>query len=117
MQEPQPLCIHLSIEKIDSRQVAARPSKAGDQTELDRVFADAEDDWDRRGCSFSRLRSKVASGCGNNSHVTTNEVGHKRWQLIELALQPMIFHRHVLALDVADFVEALTEGIAVGSNG
>src|SRR5262249_20517198 len=37
------------------------------------------------------------------------EVGHENRQAIELARQPMVLHRHVLALDVAGFVEALAE--------
>src|SRR5262245_56701465 len=37
------------------------------------------------------------------------EVGHQNRQAIELARQPMVLHRHVLALDVAGFVEALAE--------
>src|SRR6516165_9671904 len=58
--------------------------------------------------SFGGDRSKVAGG-GDNSHTTTREVGHQSRQAIELALQPMVLHRHVLALDVAGFVEALAE--------
>src|SRR6516165_6997132 len=58
--------------------------------------------------SFGGDRSKVAGG-GDNSHTTANEVRHQSRQAIELALQPMVLHRHVLALDVAGFVEALAE--------
>jgi hypothetical protein len=43
--------------------------------------------------------------------------GIDRRQAVELTLQPMIFNRHVLALDVAGFIEALTERIAPGNNG
>ena len=46
-------------EKIDAGRIAARPGKAGDQTKLDRVFADAEDDRDRCGRSFGRLAAAV----------------------------------------------------------
>src|SRR5262249_51616333 len=46
-----------------------------------------------------------------------HEVGHERRQVVELALQPMVLHRHVLSLDVAGFVEALTERIPPGSCG
>src|SRR5262249_19716694 len=38
-----------------------------------------------------------------------DEVGHNRWQTIELAVQQMVLHRHVLALDVAGIVEALAK--------
>src|SRR5262249_41365668 len=53
--------------------------------------------------------SKIAGGCDDDGHTTTREVGHESRQAIELALQPMVLHRHVLALDVAGFVEALAE--------
>ena len=46
---------------------------------------------------------------GDDGRTTTREVGHESRQAIELALQPMVLHRHVLALDVAGFVEALAE--------
>ncbi|MFZ2142149.1 MAG: hypothetical protein WAV78_35325 [Xanthobacteraceae bacterium] len=46
---------------------------------------------------------------GDNGHVAADEIGHERWQSIVLALQPVVLHRHVLNLDVAGFVEALTE--------
>ena len=96
-------------EKIDPGQVSARPGKASDEAKLDRVFADAEDDRDRRGRSFGRKRSRVAGWRGDNGHATADEVGHERRKAIELALQPMVLHRHVLALDVAGFVEAFAE--------
>ena len=109
VQKCQPLRIQLSREKIDPRQVSARPGEAGDETELDRVFADAEDDRDRRGRSFGRKRSRVAGWRGDNGHATTHEFSHERRKAIELALQPVVLHRYVLALEVAGFVEALAE--------
>ena len=109
MQKRQPLRSQLTREKIDPRQVSARPGEAGDKTKLDRVFADAEDDRDRRGRSFGHLRSIVAGWRGDNGHATAHEVSHERRKAIELALQPVVLHRYVLALDVAGFVEALAE--------
>ena len=58
-QEFQPLCGQLATEKIDPCQVAARPGEAGDKTKPDRVFADDEDDGDRRGCRLGRERRNV----------------------------------------------------------
>ena len=58
-QEFQPLCRQLSPEKIDPRQVAARPGEAGDKTKPDRVFGDGEDDGDRRGCRLGRETPKA----------------------------------------------------------
>jgi hypothetical protein len=109
MQEPEPLGPTFKGKNIEARRVAAWPGETGNKTELHRVFADAEHDRDRRSRSFSRKRSKGVGRCYDDSHATTHEVGHERWQAIELALQPMVLHRHVLTLDVARFVEALAE--------
>ena len=109
MQKPQPLGRDIREEKIDAGRVAAGLGKTGDKTHLDRVCADAEDDRNCRGRSFGRKRSRIAAGRGDNGHVAADEIGHERWQSIVLALQPVVLHRHVLTLDVAGFVEALTE--------
>src|SRR5262249_59734868 len=99
----------LGGEKIDPRQVSSRLGETGDQTKLDRVVANAEDDRDRCGRSFGRLSSSGHAGRCNDGYATVDEVSHQRWQAIVLALQPMVLHHHVLALDVAGFVEALTQ--------
>src|SRR6516165_5968756 len=109
VQKCQPLRTQLSCEKIDAGQVSARPGEAGDETELDGVFADAEDDRDRRGRSFGGKRSSVAGWRGDNGDTTTHEVSHERRKAIELALKPVVLHRYVLALDIAGFVKALSE--------
>ena len=109
VQKCQSLRTQLSCEKIDAGQVSPRPGEADDETELDGVLADAEDDRDRRGRSFGSKRSSVAGWRGDNGHATTHEFSHERRQAIELALQPVVLHRHVLALEVAGFVEALAE--------
>ena len=54
MQETQPLCYHLHVEKIDAGRIAARPCEASDKTKPDRVFGDNEDDRDRSGCCLGR---------------------------------------------------------------
>jgi hypothetical protein len=108
VQEPQPLGHDFRGEKIDAGRVAARPGKTGDETQLDRVFGDDEDDWDRRGRSFCRLRRGWAER-GDYRHLTPHEIGHERRHAIVLALEPMVFDHHVLALDVAGFVETFTE--------
>ena len=108
MQEPQPLGHHLRVEKIDAGRVAARPGETGDKTQLDRVFADAEDDRDRRCCSFGRERGRVA-GRGDHGHPAADQISHQCRQAIVLALQPVVLDRHVLAVDVAGFVEAFAE--------
>jgi len=47
---------------------------------------------------------------GDNGHAPAHEVSHEHRKTIELALQPLVLHRHVLApFEVAGFVEALAE--------
>jgi len=86
MQEPQPLGVHLTAEEIGTGRVAARPGEAGDKTKLDRVFADAEDDRDRRCCSFGHDRTWRVAGCGDNGHLSANQISQQRRQVIVLAL-------------------------------
>src|SRR5262249_16388946 len=62
-----------------------------------------------RGRSFGRQCGKMVAGRGDHGHATADEVGHERRQAIVLTRQPVIFDHHVLALDGAGFVEALTE--------
>ena len=108
VQESQPLGHDLQEEKIDAGRVAARPGEAGDKTKLDRVFADTEDDRDRRGRGFGRDRSG-AHGRGDHGHTTADQVSHQRRQAIVLALQPVVLDRHVLALDIAGFAKSFAE--------
>ena len=97
------------IEKIDTCQVAARPGEAGDETKPDRVFADGEDDGDRRGCRLGRQRRIGTSGRGDHGDLSANQFGRQRRQSIDLILGPAVFDRHVLALDIAGVFEALAE--------
>jgi hypothetical protein len=73
------------------------------------AFADAKDDRDGRGRSFGYLGSKVAGWGGDDGHAPTHKVSHDRRKTIELALEPVVLDRHVLALGVAGFVETLAE--------
>jgi hypothetical protein len=109
MQEPQPLGRHLLDEKVDAGRVAARPGEAGDQTKPNRVIADTKDDWDRSCCNFGRERSGRASRRGDYGHLSADQIGHQCRQAVVWALQPVVLDRHVLAVDVAGFVEAFAE--------
>jgi hypothetical protein len=72
-QEFQPLCAQLANEKIDPRQVAAGLGKAGHKTESYRVFADGEDDRDRRGCRLGCERHSGASARGDHRDPSANQ--------------------------------------------
>src|SRR6266540_3891189 len=65
MQQFQLLGHQFPIEKIDSRQVAARPGEVCDKTEPDRVFGNDEEDRNRRGC---RLCSKDGGSIPTSLH-------------------------------------------------
>ena len=85
MQSLQPLRRYLWLRK-DACGVAARPGQAGDKTKPDRVFADTEDDRDRRRRCLGRERGHVP-GRGDHGHPATNEIGHQRRQAIVLGFQ------------------------------
>src|SRR5262249_2606304 len=109
MQEPQPFGANFTEEKIEPGRIAARPGKIRDETYSRWVFGDAEDDWDRRGRSFGRKRSRGVAGRGYNGHTAADELGHQRGQAAVLALEPMVLDCHVLTLDIAGFTEGAAE--------
>src|SRR6516165_11125034 len=117
MEEPQALGRNFSGEKIDPGRVAARLGKAGDETKFDGVVADAEDDRDRCGRSLGRLSNGGLAGCSDNGYAPADEVSHERRQAIVSALQPVVFDHHVLALDVAGFVEGFAERSRIAPRG
>jgi hypothetical protein len=49
------------------------------------------------------------AGRGDDGHSTADQVSHQRRQTIVLALQPMVFNRHVLTIDVTGFAKALSK--------
>ena len=51
----------------------------------------------------------LVHGPADYGHLSANQIGHQRRQAIVLALQPVVLDRHVLAFDVAGFVEAFAE--------
>jgi len=108
-QELQPFCAQLSIEEIDTCQVATWPSEAGDQTKPDRVFGDKEDHGDYRSCGLRGQRRHGASERSDHGNLPPDQFGRQRGQPIELIVSPAVFDRHVLALDVAGVLQALTK--------
>src|SRR5262245_20050521 len=108
-QEFQSLLGQLDNKKVDPCQVAARPGEAGHKTELNRVFADDESDWDRCGGRLGRKRHSDASARGDYRDLSANQFGSQHREPIELILGPAVYDRHVLALDVAGVLQALAE--------
>jgi hypothetical protein len=121
-QELQPLCDHFTAENIDSRRIATWAREAGDKTKLDRIFGDREYDRDGRRCRLARKRGRVAAGRDDDGHLAGDQLGRHLRQPMVLPFGPAVRDRHVLALGVADLLEALaksaqTVGIDVGRCG
>ena len=62
MQQVEPLCRQLTTEKVDPRQVAARPGEAGNKTEPDRVLGGSERHEIGLGCDVAKLDSNRIGG-------------------------------------------------------
>src|SRR5262249_38825308 len=99
MQQFQLLREYLQVQLSYARDVAARPVKAGDEPELDRVAARFEDDRNfcgrRLGCEGWRR-----GGRGNHGHLTMNQIGRHRGQPIKATLRPAVLDRHVAAINI-----------------
>src|SRR5215475_3463461 len=111
-------CHQVSGEEVDTSGIAARSIEARHQTELDRVTAHAEHDWDRRSRSLGRLCGGGRARRDNHAQRTANEIGRKLRQSIVSAFRPAVFERHVLTVDVTGLSESLPErGHIVGPFG
>src|SRR6516165_7723697 len=109
MQKLQPLCRQLNYEKIDSCQVAAWPRETGNKTQFDRVLAGDENDRDGRGCCLGRQYRVVAAHRGDHGDLSPHQFRRQPGQPIDLIVGPAILDRYVLTLDIACFLQALTE--------
>ena len=49
------------------------------------------------------------AGSGDHGHLAADQIGHHCRQLIEVAFEPMVLDRHVLAFDIAGLAEAFAE--------
>src|SRR5262249_53341995 len=108
MQEPKLLCPKFRRDEADTGDVAARPVEAGDEAVPDWVAAGCEDDRYRRGCGLGcNCRQGVVRS--DHCHLTAYQIGCELGQSIVLVLRPAILDRHILALAVVAFADALPE--------
>src|SRR5262245_280422 len=108
MQEPKLLCPKLRGDEADTCDIASRAVEARDKVVRDWVAAGYEDNWYRRGCGLGcNCRRGVVRS--DHCHVTAYQIGCEVGQSIVLLLRPAVFDRHVLALDIASFADALRE--------
>src|SRR5262245_26374622 len=97
-----------AVNSVFRRLTPVRPREAGDKTVLDRVVRHAEHDGDRRRCILGRKCCGEASGCDDHRDLPANKLGRKVGESLHL-LGPAVVDRHVLALDIAGFFEALAK--------
>ena len=76
MQHPEQLGRQRGSGKDDTRDIAARPIDACDQTNSGRVGSDDEYDRRRRGCGFACLRRRNA-GPYDNGDLPAHEIGRQ----------------------------------------
>jgi hypothetical protein len=97
---------HLALQKGDAGEVRAGPVEAGDETRCDRVTAGEKDDGNGRGRCLGRARYGNGGGY-DHGDAAADEIGGEGRQSIQLVLRITILDRHVPALDVAGFFQAL----------
>jgi hypothetical protein len=76
VQHPEQLGHQRDNGKDDTRDIAARPVDACDQTSSDRVGSDDEYDRRRRGCGFACLRRRNA-GPNDRGDLPAHEIGRQ----------------------------------------
>ena len=96
-QQFKPLGSQLGVENAKAGQIAARPRETADQPVID---------WVRANC---RERRTVAAAGRDHVDFAANEVGGQNEQPLNMTLRPAIFGRHVLAFDVAGFLQSMSE--------
>jgi hypothetical protein len=91
-----------------ARDIRARPVKAGDKTQYDRVTASTKNNGYGRGRC---LRHDRCTGAGSYDYrdAAADEIGCEYRQPIVLVLRKSILDHHVLALDIAGFLQTLED--------
>ena len=103
-----PSCFAARSDKVHAGCVAIRPSKAGNETKLDRIVDHAEDDGNGRGRGLS-YQCRRGGACYDHSHLAAHQLrGHRR-QTIVSTFGPAIFDRDIASLDVAGPGQTLAE--------
>lgn len=108
MEQLQPPRRYLRIGLGHTREVSARPVRAGDKANLYRVSASFENNRDGRCRRLCRKRSR-RTGCGNYRDLTFHQVGRQRSQPVILAIRPTLFNRYVAAHKITSFTQTFEE--------
>src|SRR5258708_39631830 len=104
----KPLCSEITEVDVYAGGVAAWPTQAVDQSNPDRVGGGGKYNRNRWGRRLGGQRRRSARR-GHHGHSTINQIGCQHPQSVILAVCPAILDCHVLAFDVAGFVQAAME--------
>src|SRR5262249_47029333 len=107
VQQLQSLPIRFRTQRGHACEVTARSVQAGYETDLNRIGAGHKNNGDRGGFSLGRYRRLAVRD--NHAHLTTNQIGCQCRQSIAVPFRPAVFDRHVAALDIAGFRQALAK--------
>ena len=93
---------------MDAGDIATRTIEASNKTILDRIATYAEDNGN--GCcrGFGRNCRWGATGCGDDCHLTADEIGCQFPQSV-IRNGPTEFNRDILIFDKTGFVQALAK--------
>src|SRR5262249_32737270 len=95
--------------------IAARPGDARDETEIDRVFGDAENDWKACGRSLCCECRRGAHG-NDHGHLAAQQfTGHGRQPIVLVLCKP-ILDPQVVPLDIACLRQAESDCRSVGGS-
>ena len=94
---------------IDSGDVGAGPIEAGDEAQPDGIAADGKDNGNCRGRRFDREHNRSASARDDHAHLPGDQIGRQCRQSVVLTFRPTVFDRHILAFDIARFLQTLVE--------
>src|ERR1700730_3676044 len=109
MQQLQAFCRHIDSQSSYAREITARMIKAIDETNLDRVGAEHENDRDCLRGPFCGKRRWGPTRRSDHGHRTANQFSCKRWQPIVMAFRPAVFYRHIPTIDITSFGQASLE--------
>jgi len=108
LEQLQPLGHQLAVDRGQAGEVAARPGKAGNRSNLDGLTHGRKDDGD--------LRSRLLDGhdCGgvrrdNHIQLEPDQFGRELGEPIELAQRPSVLDGDVLAINPAMLPQPFTE--------
>jgi hypothetical protein len=116
-QETEPLSSKVDAGVNHAGDVAARPAEAGDEPKFDWIAGKHENNRDR-GCDTLR-RDRGCGSARRNDHfsLAAKEIGNHGVHFRRLPIRPTPINLHILSLDIARRLQALSEPVREGLAG